>query len=126
MINWHLSRPTRAVFVDHFGDLVRDVAVAGADMPYLSALVFPDPVLLAALCRNEIAIKHFTEQLKQLAKHNTGSSNLKKRLILMDTLPSMEAGELTDKGSVNQRAIIQNRADIVDEVYAGSERTISI
>lgn len=135
---WVSTGTLRNGFVDHFGDLVRDVAIAGGDMPYLSALVFPDPVLLAKLCqmpvdtplvdlcRHETATKHFTEQLQELAKHNTGSSTLIKRIILMDVLPSMETGELTDKGSINQRAIINNRADVVDEIYAGSDRTITI
>ena len=38
----------------------------------------------------------------------------------------MDAGELTDKGSINQRAVLRNRADIVDGIYAGTLKTIAI
>lgn len=135
---WVSTGALRTAFINHFGDIVRNVAIAGMDMPYLSALVFPDPELLRKLCAAEVdtpmaklcthgaAQKHFTNELQELAKHNTGSSTLIRRIILMDVPPSMETGELTDKGSINQRAIIRNRANVVDELYAGSDRVISI
>jgi feruloyl-CoA synthase len=40
------------------------------------------------------------------------------RAILMAELPSMDKGEMTDKGSINQRAVLKNRAAMVDELYA--------
>ena len=49
------------------------------------------------------------------------------RIILMDDPPSLDSGELTDKGSINQRAVLALRAAMVDELYAEtpSSRTIS-
>jgi feruloyl-CoA synthase len=46
----------------------------------------------------------------------------------MDALPSLDAGEMTDKGSINQRAVLKHRATLVDELYATplSSRVISI
>jgi feruloyl-CoA synthase len=135
---WVSTGALRTAFINHFGDIVRDVAIAGADMPYLAGLVFPDAELLrelcgaqegtslSELCRHEAAISYFTKELQELAKHSTGSSTLVRRIILMDVPPSMEAGEQTDKGSINQRAIIRNRADSVAEIYEGSDRVISI
>jgi feruloyl-CoA synthase len=42
--------------------------------------------------------------------------------------PSMDKGEMTDKGSINQRAVLKNRADLVDELYAvpQSSRVIAV
>jgi feruloyl-CoA synthase len=40
------------------------------------------------------------------------------RAILMAEPPSMDKGEMTDKGSINQRAVLKNRAALVDELYA--------
>jgi feruloyl-CoA synthase len=39
-------------------------------------------------------------------------------MILLDEPPSLEAGEITDKGTVNQRAVRENRAALVEELYA--------
>ena len=36
----------------------------------------------------------------------------------MDEPPSLDAGEATDKGSINQRAVLTRRAALVDELYA--------
>jgi feruloyl-CoA synthase len=46
----------------------------------------------------------------------------------MEAPPSLDAGEMTDKGSINQRAVLKNRAALVDELYATplSSRVISI
>jgi feruloyl-CoA synthase len=40
------------------------------------------------------------------------------RLILMDDPPSLDSGEMTDKGSVNQRAVLSRRVAMVEELYA--------
>jgi feruloyl-CoA synthase len=50
------------------------------------------------------------------------------RLILLEAPPSLDAGEITDKGSINQRAVLARRADIVEEVYATpcSSRVITL
>jgi feruloyl-CoA synthase len=40
------------------------------------------------------------------------------RLILLAEPPSMDTGELTDKGSINQRAVLSNRAALVEALYA--------
>lgn len=135
---WVSVGALRTGFINHFGDIVRDVAITGADMPFLGGLVFADEELLrrlagaganaslSQLCRDEKVIDHFKTELKELAKRSTGSSNLIRRIILMDVPPSMEIGEATDKGSINQRLIIRNRADAVEEIYKGSPRVIEI
>jgi len=118
---WVNTGALRMTLIEHFGDLVREVAITGADKPYLGALFFPkdpskagDPAFHAAL----------KEKLTALAAKSTGSSNRVRRLLVVAEPPSMDAGELTDKGSLNQRAVLRNRAELVDELYAGSDRVI--
>jgi feruloyl-CoA synthase len=66
--------------------------------------------------------------LATLAAQATGSSTKICRVLLMEALPSLDAGEMTDKGSINQRAVLKHRAALVDELYATplSSRVISI
>jgi feruloyl-CoA synthase len=49
-------------------------------------------------------------------------------MILMAEPPSLDAGEATDKGSINQRAVLNRRAALVEELYAtpASPRVIAI
>ena len=134
---WVATGALRTHFIDHFGGAARDVAIAGADQPYLSALVFPDFGALrriagtdetdhASLIENNAVRAFFAEKIQSLAEQATGSSTLIRKLVLVDPPPSMDAGELTDKGSINQRAVLRNRADIVDGIYAGTLETIAI
>jgi len=127
---WASVGPLRARFVDHFAPYVRDVVFAGADRDDIAVLVFPE----IEACRRlggldadaspteivrapAVRIK-FAELLTKLAATSSGSSTRIERAILMAEPPSMDKGEMTDKGSINQRAVLKNRAPLVDELYA--------
>ena len=118
---WVSVGPLRADFIDHFAPLVRDVVIAGADKGELTALVFP-----AAGAEGQR--EQFGARLKSFAAKSSGSSNRICRIILLDQPPSIDTGEMTDKGSINQRAVLKNRAGLVDELYAKplSSRVISV
>ena len=64
--------------------------------------------------------------LEDFTKLATGSSNRIAAAILLDDPPSIDAQEITDKGSLNQRAILENRRAVVDELYGGSARAIFV
>ena len=83
----------------------------------------PDQVLDDARVRSEFQVR-----LSALAKDSPGSSNRICRAILLSEPPSLDAGEMTDKGSINQRAVLARRAALVDELYAtpASARVIAI
>ena len=138
---WVSVGPLRARFIDHFAPYVRDVVFAGPDRDDIVALVFPD----MEACR-KLAPEHsvdaapaailddvrvrlkFASLLHALAASSPGSSTRVMRAILMAEPPSMDKGEMTDKGSINQRAVLKNRAALVDELYATplSSRVIAI
>jgi len=40
--------------------------------------------------------------------------------VLLDVPPSLDAREITDKGSINQRAVLRNRAALVDDIYSNT------
>jgi feruloyl-CoA synthase len=84
----------------------RKLAVIGSDAPV-------DKIIEAPPVRRK-----FTELLVKLAALSPGSSTRVERAILMAEPPSMDKGEMTDKGSINQRAVLKNRSALVDELYA--------
>jgi feruloyl-CoA synthase len=137
--NWVSTGPLRAAFVAGFSPYVRDAAVAGRDQDEIGMLVFPDVDACRALAP-ELAkdasvttvLAHpdvraaFQTRLACLSEQATGSSNRIARLILLEDPPSIDAHEITDKGTLNQRAILENRAGLVAELYknAGSDKII--
>jgi feruloyl-CoA synthase len=56
--------------------------------------------------------------LDALAAEATGSSNRIARALLLEEPPSIDAGEVTDKGSINQRVVLRTRAGLVARLYA--------
>jgi feruloyl-CoA synthase len=58
------------------------------------------------------------ERLASLAKASTGSSNLIRRAMPLLEPLSLDTGEMTDKGSINQRLVIRNRAAMIERLYA--------
>jgi feruloyl-CoA synthase len=60
----------------------------------------------------------FQALLDDLARESTGSTTFVARAILLEEPPSIDAREITDKGSLNQKMMLQNRAALVDSLYA--------
>jgi feruloyl-CoA synthase len=128
---WVNVGPLRAAFIDHFAPLVQDVVIAGIDRDEIAALVFPDRAACQALCSELPAAasmaellghpklrEAFAARLHSLARTSTGSSNRIAAMLLLDEPPSLDRGEMTDKGSINQRAVLAHRAALVEELYA--------
>ena len=129
---WVSVGPLRAGFIAACAPLVRDVVIAGINRDELSALVVLDldgcrivnPALTAdnvAEAASDAAIRQaFRERLLKFLKQSTGSSTRITRAVLLDTPLSIDRGEVTDKGSINQRAVLDHRAAVIDELYASS------
>ena len=137
---WVSTGALRAQFVDHFAPLLRDAVIAGADRDDIAALAFPDveacrkfanlpaEAPAAAVLGDARLREEFRRRLGTLAKQSRGGSTRVCRMVLLDEPPSLDAGEATDKGSINQRAVLTRRAALVDELYArpASARVIAI
>ena len=63
---------------------------------------------------------HFQHTLNSLAASATGSASRIARAHLLAEPPSLDRGEITDKGSINQRAVLQHRAELVEALHDGS------
>ena len=110
-------------------DLIADVVIAGHNQDYISALIFPKLAAcreLAGVAVEDPAIEFLTDPKvhdairTSLAAHNRsagGSSNRIARAIVLRDPPSVDAGEITDKGYINQRAVLERRARLVDAIY---------
>ena len=103
---WVHVGPLRARFIEHFAPLVRDVVIAGEGRNELAALVFPAAV---------VTKDQLFERLKTFP--STGSSNRIARMLILEEPPSLDAGEATDKGTINQRAVLKRRHQLVEELY---------
>ena len=123
--------PLRARFIDHFAPYVRDVVFAGADRDEIAALVFPRHRGLPQArrtWRRRIAGGHRRRagraaEIRRALEEARGRRPAAPRcashaLSCMAEPPSMDKGEMTDKGSINQRAVLKHRAALVDELYA--------
>ena len=127
---WVAVGALRAQFIDHCAPYIRDAVIAGADRDDIAVLVFPDLDACRALCADaaqrsaaeivgDRAVRaKFQSLLEGFARRSTGSSNRICRAMLLSEPPSMDASEMTDKGSLNQRAVLERRADLVEELYA--------
>jgi feruloyl-CoA synthase len=110
---WVNVGPLRAKFIEHFAPLVRDVVITGHERGELGALVFP---------AGKPDVAELRVRLKSMP--STGSSNFIARMLILDEPPSLDAGEMTDKGSINQRAVLKRRSALVQELYTDSPRVL--
>jgi feruloyl-CoA synthase len=97
-----------------------DMVIAGQDKPFAGALVWPSPAMLPTL--GDDPVGKLTAVLKarigEFNKTAGGSSRRIARFIVMTEPPSIDGGEITDKGYVNQRATLERRKALVDALYA--------
>jgi feruloyl-CoA synthase len=110
--------------------VVQDAVVTGHDRDEVGLLVFPSAAGCAAVAGNEMSPQEMAAhsavhaKLREgLAAHNAdnpGSSTRIKRVLVMTEPPQIDAGEITDKGYINQRAVLSRRADLVERLYTGA------
>ena len=127
---WVSVGPLRARFVAACAPLVRDVVVVGINRDELSALVVLDldgcrlinPNLasddIATAAADPLVRAAFRERFAKFLASATGSSTRITRAVLLDTPLSIDRGEVTDKGSINQRAVLEHRAALIETIYA--------
>jgi len=100
----------------------QDVVVTGHDRDEIGVLVFPGPAAVG-VASAELADR-IAGALRSLASEGGGSSQVPRRALLLDEPPSADAGEITDKGYINQGAVLRRRADAVAQLYAGGPGVI--
>jgi len=127
---WVSVGPLRTAFIAHCAPLVRDVVLAGPDRDDVTALIIPDvdacrklaadlaPDASAAAVLADARVRQtFAGFLADLSAPSRGTSARVGRAILLAEPPSLDVGEITDKGSINQRAVLTHRAALVEQLY---------
>jgi feruloyl-CoA synthase len=102
--------------------LIQDAVITGHDRNEIGALVFLSPAakdIKPEELKNRIGVA-----LKKLSQER-GSSTHPTRVLIMSEPPSIDANEITDKGYMNQRAVLERRAALVDRLYSGDPDVIS-
>jgi feruloyl-CoA synthase len=127
---WVSVGPLRARFIAALAPMVRDVVIAGINRDEVSVLAVLDldgcrlvnpklsPNDLAVAASDPVIRDAFRERLIRFLATSTGSSTRITRAVLIDTPLSIDRGEITDKGSINQRAVLEHRAATIDAIYA--------
>jgi len=101
--------------------LIHDAVITGHDRNEIGALVF-----LSAFSKtlSQAEIRERLEKALQALAQEPGSSTHPTRLMVTAEPPSIDANEITDKGYLNQRAVLARRAALVEELYAGGPAVI--
>jgi len=126
---WVRVGPLRSRMLAAAAGCAQDVVITGHDRAYPAAIIVPNVDVCCeraglssgasqAVTTHPVVMSACRSALDELARESTGISTFVARAILMDEPPSLEAHEITAKGSLNQKALISNRAALVEELYA--------
>ncbi|MCC5965622.1 MAG: feruloyl-CoA synthase [Natronohydrobacter sp.] len=113
---WVAVGAVRVVLVDAMDGLIRDAVIVGENQPELGALLLLSE-RAKALDGAEIGAV-LEAALTKAANAATGSASRVTRAMILHTAPDFDRGEITEKGSLNQRALRTNYAHLADELYA--------
>ena len=120
--------PLRGKIIAAGAPYIQDVVLTGINLKEVGAMVFPTPAVralsgmpadapLADVLGSAPVLAHFQNVINELAKTATGSANRIARMCLLSEPPTIDKGEITDKGSINQRAVLSHRADTVAALH---------
>lgn len=123
--------PLRAKIIAAGAPYTQDAVITGLNLKEVGALVFPTPAIrqlaglgpdatLQQVVESPAVQAHFQQVVDQLAASATGSANRVARLHVMAQPPSIDKGEVTDKGSINQRAVLKHR-DALVQAFHGND-----
>ncbi len=124
--------PLRAKVIAAGAPLIQDVVITGLNEKEVGALIIlaliparkfarlPDSASLKDVAEHASIQQAMADMLTKLAATSTGSSSRIARAVVLTEPPHIDKGEITDKGSINQRAVLSTRASLVQALYAGT------
>ncbi len=123
--------PMRSKIIAAGAPYVQDVVLTGLNLKEVGAMVFPtghvrklsglgESASMADVLSSPPVVAAFQATVNALAKTSTGSASRVARLCLLDAPPSLDLGEITDKGSINQRAVLKHREALVNALHDDS------
>jgi feruloyl-CoA synthase len=131
---WVIVGELRTEVISAASPVIQDAVLTGHDREEIGLLIFPNPAGCRSLCpdaahdtplealigRPEVRAR-VAEGLAAHNRANPASSRRIARAVLMAELPSIDAGEITDKGYINQRAVLERRNALVARLHAETE-----
>jgi feruloyl-CoA synthase len=127
---WVNVTALRARLLQALSPLATDAAIAGHDRAHIGALLFvdaprcreaiglPAEAPRAALVRSPALAQAVEHKLAGFNAAHSGSSQRIERVVVLPDAPDADAFEITDKGYLNQRAVLQRHAAEVERLYA--------
>ena len=121
--------PLRGKIIAAGAPYIQDVVLTGLNLKEVGAMVFPTQAVRALsglpadasfhdVLESAPVLAHFQKVVNDLARTATGSANRIARMCLLGDPPTIDRGEITDKGSINQRAVLAHRAETVERLHA--------
>lgn len=122
---WVRVGAVRARLIAACHPLVQDVVVTGHDRDDVGALIAlsADAIRSLGLSDDDVRAR-LRSALEMLRADNGGMSMSPSRIIVLNDPPSLDAGEITDKGYLNQQRLLEGRAEIVAALYRGDPPAI--
>jgi feruloyl-CoA synthase len=115
--SWVSVGTLRVALVSELAPLVQDIVLTGHNRDEVGMLVFPSAAGAADLPRLNAALR----AVMQARRHaGAGSSQCPTRALVMASAPNPDQGEITDKGYINQAAVLAHRATEVERLYAST------
>lgn len=136
--SWVSVGTLRVAAVGACDPAIQDAVVAGHDRDEVGLLVFPNPAGCAALAGHDAGTplsdlvvhrdvqKHIRERLETYNGDHGAATTRIARVLLMTEPPSLDADEITDKGYINQRAVLDRRAKLVERLFAGTGEDVIV
>jgi len=127
--------PLRAKLIGAGAPYIQDVVITGLNRGEVGAMIFPTANVRALsglgadastadVLANKKVLAHFESVLKELSQTSTGSASRIAFAVLLNEPPSIDKGEVTDKGSINQRAVLKHRDALVQALHDGTAPNI--
>lgn len=127
--------PMRSKVIAAGAPYVQDVVLTGLNLKEVGAMIFPTQHVrtlsglpasasMAEVLNHPDVVEHFQHVINELAKTSTGSATRIARAILLSDPPSIDLGEITDKGSINQRMVLKHRDALVQALHADTAPNI--
>ena len=136
--SWVSTGMVRVAAISACAEVIQDAVVTGHDRDEIGLLIIPNvagmakiaglstDTPLSELLGNATARQTLCDSLAAFNAQNPASSTRIARLLFLDEPLNIDAGEITDKGYVNQRAVLERRQALVERLYSDDATVVLI
>jgi len=136
--SWVSTGMVRVAAISACAEVIQDAVVTGHDRDEIGLLIIPNvagmakignlnsDAPLSELLGSETARQTLCDSLAAHNSQNPASSTRIARVVFLEEPLNIDAGEITDKGYVNQRAVLERRHALVEQLYRDDDAVILI